>query len=111
MATHDPVAFYISGGEGCLTQPGFAGLAQASSVADNAWGYEGPLEVTPGDLEITLHEVPAGDDPFAQKCDSEPIAGPWPSSLDAGERAHLILYAIPGDPTIRSIIVPFGDKQ
>ena len=109
--THDPVDFYLSAGEGCMTQPGFAGLAQTSGVGDNSFGYQGPLEVTPGDnLELTLHALPPNDDPFAQKCDSAPIAGPWPFTLEAGQRAHLILYAIPGDPTIRSIILPFGDS-
>jgi len=109
--THDPIDFYISAGDGCLTQPGFAGLAQTSGVGDNSWGYEGPLEVIPDDnLELTLHQVPAGDDPFTQKCDGPPIAGPWPLALAAGQRAHLILYSIPGDPTIRSLILPFGDS-
>jgi hypothetical protein len=108
--THDPVDFYLSAGDGCLTQPGFETLPQQSGVGDNSWGYQGPLAVTPGTkLELTLHAVPEGDDPFAQTCDSVPIAGPFPFSLQAGERSHLILHAIPGDPTIRALIVPFGD--
>ncbi len=108
---HDPLTFYMSAGDGCLTQPGFEGLAQTSSVADNAWGYQGPLAVTPGtNLELTLHEARVDDDPFAVQCDTPPIAGPWPFSLEAGQRSHLILYAIPGDPTVRSIILPFGDE-
>jgi hypothetical protein len=108
--THDPVAFYLSGGDGCLTQPDFPTLAQVSSVGDNSWGYEGPLAVTPGtDLQLTLHEAKEGDDPFQVRCDTQPIAGPVPFSLEAGQRSHLILYSVPGDPTIRSLILPFGE--
>lgn len=110
--THDPVGFYMSTGDGCLTQPDFPTLAQTSGVGDNSWGYEGPLAVAPGtNLELTLHAVPKDDDPFTQKCESPPIAGPWPLSLEAGQRSHLILYAIPGDPSIRSVILPFGDLK
>jgi hypothetical protein len=108
--THDPVSFYMSAGDGCLTQPGFAGLAQTTGVGDNMFGFQGPLEVVPGEgLVLTLHEAKPDDDHFAVRCDSPPLNQPVPFSMAAGDRAHLIFYAVPGDPAIRTLILPFGD--
>ena len=111
--THpEALKFFVSAGDGCLTQPDFPTLAQESGVENGSWGYQGPLAVTPGDnLQLTLHAAEPGNDPFAFRCDTPTIYGPVPFSLGAGQRSHLILYAIPGDPTVRSMILPFGDEQ
>lgn len=110
--THPGVTFWASAGDGCLSQAGFDGLGAFLGVTGESGGiwYEGPLPVDPGTgLELTLHEAHQGDDPFAATCDAPPIHGPVQFDIAAGEGAHLFIYATPGDPTLRSLILPFGD--
>lgn len=107
--THPGIDFFTSAGNGCLTQPDIPTLAQLSGVGDGGWRYEGPLAVEPGDgNSLTLHAGDQQTDPFTFACDTPPIHGPVPFDLETGERSHLLLYATPGDPTIRSLILPFG---
>lgn len=110
--THSGVTFFTSAGKGCLNQPGFDGLAQLSGVTGESGGryYEGPLSVAPtSDMAITLHPGSQSDDAFSARCDSDPIHGPIPFSIGAGERTHLLLYSLPDEDQIRSLVLPFGE--
>jgi hypothetical protein len=108
--THPAVSFFTSAGDGCLSPPDFGDQAVVSGVTgDGGTYYRGPLLVTPAPgLALSLHPGTQDDDPFAAKCDSAPILGPQPFSLAAGQRSHAFIYARPGDPALRALILPFG---
>lgn len=113
--THPGVSFFTSAGKGCLTQPDIPTLAQLSGVRGGAdgsysWGYEGPLAVEPGvGNPLTLHAGDQQTDPFTVQCDTPPIHGPVPFNIAPGGRSHFLLYAVPGENQLRSLVLPFGD--
>jgi hypothetical protein len=110
--THPAVSFFTSAGAGCLSMslnPGQAGLNGVTGENGHS-STSGPLLVPPSSEQaFTLHEGSPADDPFSATCTSPPILGPLPLSLAAGQRAHAFIYAVPSDPTLRGLILPFGD--
>jgi hypothetical protein len=89
--------------------PGQAGLNGVTGELGHTV-VSGPLLVPPSAQQsFTLHQGLPTDDPFSATCTSPPILGPLPLSLAAGQRAHAFIYAVPSDPVLKGLILPFGD--
>ena len=109
--THPAVSFFTSAGAGCLSMSINPGQAGSNGVTGSGQTLtSGPLLVPPSPQQsLSLHEALPTDDPFSATCSSAPILGPQPFSLTAGQRAHAFIYAVPNDPTLRGLILPFGN--
>ena len=93
---------FVGAGAGCLTYP------DLPTVPIKLRGLTGatPLVVEPGERQVTVQDAATGPDP-APGCTTPSAAPPIPLAAAAGGRYHLFVYVTPGDPTLRTLLVPF----
>ncbi len=110
--TGDAQYYYLSVGNGCLAMPDFptvpVRVGGGLSAEGNHESADGTAALPAGNWTLTVHPDPGVRDGF--KCDNDPAAPGTPIQVADGQRIFLFPYRTPGDPQLRTVVLPFGDK-
>jgi hypothetical protein len=110
--TGDARYFYLSVGAGCLAMPDFPTVPVRVGGGLSAEGQhesaDGTALVPAGKWTLTAHPDTGASDP---RCDNDAAAPGVPIQVANGQRIFLFPYRAPGDPQLKTLVLPFADDS